>query len=200
MLIENEFEVPAPVEQVWRYLLDVPRMLPNLPGAELTEVIGEDSYQGRVRTRLGPVSMQFNGSARIVERDEAGHRLVLDAKGSEERGKGAATMVVTATLARSPRGTTVRVAQDLMISGAAAQFGRGMIQDVTDVLMRDFAANIRDDIGRWSRGDAAVGGAAAPVSGLRLGVRAALTALRRMLRRFFGRTPNQVDTEWRSRR
>ena len=184
MRIENEFEVAAPVEQVWRYLLDVPRLVPNLPGAELTEVIDEDNYRGRVVTRLGPVSMRFAGTARIVERDVAARRLVLDASGSEEKGRGTAAMTVTSTLARSPRGTKVTVGQDLQVSGAAAQFGRGMIQDVSNVLMRDFAANIQEDIGRWSRGEAASERAAAPMKGFSVGVQAAWAGLRR----FFGRT------------
>ena len=188
MRIENEFEVAAPVEQVWRYLLDVPRMVPNLPGAELTEVVDEDNYRGRVITRLGPVSMRFAGTARIVSRDEAARRVVMDASGSEEKGRGTASMVVTSTLLRSPRGTRVTVAQDLQISGAAAQFGRGMIQDVSNVLMRDFATNIQADIGRWSRGEAASERAAAPMKGFSVGVQAAVAALRRLLRRFFGRS------------
>lgn len=199
MRIENEFEVAAPVEQVWRYLLDVPRMVPNLPGAELTEVIDEDNYRGRVVARLGPVSMRFAGTAQIVERDEAGRRLVMNASGSEEKGRGTASMVLTSTLLRSPQGTKVAVAQDVQISGAAAQFGRGMIQDVSTVLMRDFAANIQQDIGRWSRGEAAAQRTAAPVSGFSVGLQAALAALRRFFRRFFGRTPTRVDIERRIR-
>src|SRR5262245_19989362 len=131
MLITNDFEVTAPVEQVWRYLLDVPRMAPNLPGTELTEIIDDDRYRGRVSVRLGPVSLRFVGLARITERDEAGHRVVLDAAGAEERGKGQASMLLTATLAKSDNGTRVTVVQDLRIAGAAAQFGRGMITDVT---------------------------------------------------------------------
>lgn len=188
MRIENEFEVAAPLDEVWRYLLDVPRLVPNLPGAELTEVVGEDDYTGRVTARLGPVSMRFAGTARIVERDEAAHRMVMNASGAEEKGKGTATMVVTSTLARSPRGTRVTVVQDLQVSGAAAQFGRGMIQDVSDVLMRDFAANIQADIGRWSRGEAAVAGAAKPMKGFSVGWQATLAALRRVFGRLFGRT------------
>lgn len=194
MLIRNEFEVTAPVEQVWRYLLDVRRMVPNLPGAELTETIDDDNYKGRVTTSLGPVALNFAGTARIVERDEAARRLVIDAAGSESRGRGTVSMLLTVTLARSPRGTRAAVDQDLQISGAAAQFGRGMIQDVSGVLMRDFATNVQADIGRWSRGEGPSAPVAASAGGFRIGVRAALTALRRMLRRFFGRTPTGVHS------
>jgi len=185
MLIESDFEVAAPVDQVWRYLLDVPRMAPNLPGAELTDVIDENTYRGRVTSKLGPVSLRFAGIAKIVEQDEAAHRVLLNASGAEERGKGQASMDITATLVAVGNGTRVRVVQDLQVSGAAAQFGRGMISDVTNVLMRSFATNVADDIGRWSRGEARKDGSSAPAQGLAIGVRATLAALKRVWRRFF---------------
>jgi carbon monoxide dehydrogenase subunit G len=186
MLITNVFEVTAPVEQVWRYLLDVPRMAPNLPGTELTEIIDEDRYRGRVSVRLGPVSLRFVGLARITERDEAGHRVVLDAAGAEERGKGQASMLLTATLAKAGNGTRVTVVQDLRIAGAAAQFGRGMITDVTGVLLKRFADNVAEDIGAWSRGEERKTTAAAPARGFSIGLQAAMSALKRVFWRFFG--------------
>jgi uncharacterized protein len=187
MLIENEFEVAAPVDQVWRYLLDVPRMAPCMPGAELTEVVDKDTYKGRVTTKLGPVSLRFAGTAQIVERDEAGKRVVVKATGSEEKGKGQASMAVTSTLVSAGRGTRVKVSQDLQVSGAAAQYGKGMIQDVTNVLMKNFAANVQDDIGRWSRGEQQSAQAAAPVKGFSVGLQAMLTALKRVFGRFVGK-------------
>jgi carbon monoxide dehydrogenase subunit G len=187
MLIESDFEVAAPVDQVWRYLLDVPRMAPNLPGAELTEVIDENTYRGRVTSKLGPVSLRFAGIAKVVEQDAAAHRVLLNASGAEERGKGQASMDITATLVAVGAGTKVRVVQDLQVSGAAAHFGRGMIADVTNVLMRGFAANVADDIGRWSRGEARKDGSSAPAQGLAIGVQATLAALKRVWHRFFGR-------------
>ena len=186
MLINSDFEVTAPVEQVWRYLLDVPRMAPNLPGTELTEVVGEDTYKGRVSVKLGPVSMRFAGTARIIERDEPHHRVVMDAAGAEEKGKGQASMQLTATLARAGTGTRVMVAQDLQLAGAAAQFGRGMITDVTSVLLKRFADNVAEDIVRWSRGEAREAGKAVPAQGFTLGLLAAATALKRVFLRFFG--------------
>jgi len=186
MLIENEFEVAAPLEQVWRHMLDVPRIAPCMPGAELTEVLGDGTYKGRVTTKMGPVSLRFAGTAKIVERDEAAKRLVVHATGSEEKGKGQANMSMTATLAPTGAGRTrVKVAQDLQLSGAAAQYGRGMIQDVTSVLMRSFADCIADDIGRASRGEAPAA-AAAPVKGLRVGIKAMVMAIKRFFRRLFG--------------
>ncbi len=187
MLITSDFEVPQPVERVWDYLLDVPRMAPNLPGTELTEVVDDDNYKGRVSVRMGPVSLRFGGTATIVERDEANRRVVLNAAGAEERGKGQATMVLTATLERSAGGTRVLVAQDLTIAGAAAQYGRGMITDVTNVLLGRFANNVAEDIPRWARGEDRASGAA-PASGIAIGFTAAMTALKRVFWRFFGST------------
>ena len=111
--------------------------------------------------------------------------MVVNASGAEEKGRGQASMVVTATLAPAGRGTKVSVTQDLQLAGAAAQYGRGMISDVSAVLMRDFSVNLADRIDRAERGEAVTGPAAAPASGFTLGMRAALMALRRVFRRFF---------------
>jgi hypothetical protein len=184
MLITNDFEVAEPVDRVWRFFGDIPRVAACLPGAELTENLGEDKYGGRVAVRMGPVKLQFAGTADITERDEAAKRIVVHATGAEERGRGQASMVVSATLATAGRGTKVAVTQDLQLSGAAAQYGRGMISDVTAVLMRDFSANLADQIARAERGEA-IQAAAAPAGGLAIGLRAALMALRRVFRRFF---------------
>jgi carbon monoxide dehydrogenase subunit G len=186
MLIKADFEVPAPVDRVWAYLLDVPRMAPNLPGTELTDVIDEDNYKGRVTIKMGPVSMRFAGDVAIVERDEAARRAVINAAGADERGRGQAAMVLTATLAKAAGGTKVTIAQDLQISGAAAQYGRGMITDVTNVLVQQFSRNAADDIPRWMRGEERASGQVASASGLSIGVTAAITALKRVFWRFFG--------------
>lgn len=186
MLIKADFEVPAPVDRVWDYLLDVPRMAPNLPGTELTDVLDEDNYQGRVTIKMGPVSMRFAGDVEIVERDEANHKAVINAAGADERGRGQASMVLTATLAKAGSGTKVNIAQDLQISGAAAQYGRGMITDVTNVLVQQFSRNAAEDIPRWMRGEERAAGPATSASGLAIGLTAALTALKRVFWRFFG--------------
>ena len=186
MLIESEFEVAAPLEQVWNHMQDVPRIAPCLPGAELTGVNG-DVYKGRVTTKMGPVKLQFAGTAQIVVRDAAAKRIVMDASGSEEKGKGQATMKVTSTMTPSGSGTRVKVAQDIQLSGAAAQFGRGMVQDVTNVIMKSFAKCIADDIGRAARGEAAVQREAVPVKGFSIAMQATMTALKRFFGRLFGR-------------
>jgi uncharacterized protein len=188
MLIKNEFEVAEPVEKVWQFLQNIPQVATCLPGAELTEDLGDDKYKGKVAVRMGPVRLQFAGTADITERDEAARRLVVHASGADEKGRGQASMIVTATLTRVGRGTKVGVAQDLQLSGAAAQYGRGMISDVSAVLMRDFSVNMQDRIERIERGESAeqiAAASAAPARGFTLGLRAALMALSRVFRRFF---------------
>ena len=185
MLIENEFEVAAPVEQVWRHLQDVPRIAPCLPGAELTDVSG-DVFKGRVTTKMGPVSLRFAGTAQIVERDESAKRIVMNCSGSEEKGKGQATMSVTSTMVPSGGGTRVKVSQDIQLSGAAAQFGRGMVSDVTAVIMKSFAQCIQDDIGRAARGEGPVERKAVPVKGFSVAVQATIEGFKRFFRRLFG--------------
>jgi carbon monoxide dehydrogenase subunit G len=186
LLIKNDFEVAEPVDKVWRFFDDIPQVAACLPGAELTDDLGDDRYRGRVAIRVGPVKLQFAGTAEIKERDDAAKRVVLDANGADEKGRGQAALLVTATLASTTKGTRVDVAQDLQLAGAAAQYGRGMISDVSSVLMRDFAANMQRRISAIDRGVSAdqVSGAA-PASGLGIGLRAAWMALKRVARRFF---------------
>ena len=188
MLITNDFEVAQPVDRVWQFIQDIPQVASCLPGAELTDKTGDDSYRGKVAVRMGPVRLQFAGTADITERDEQAKRLVVNASGAEERGRGQASMVVTAQLSAAGRGTKVAVVQDLQLAGAAAQYGRGMIADVSAVLMRDFSANMADRITRIDRGESAdqiAATAATPASGFALGLRAAWMALARVFRRFF---------------
>ena len=188
MLIKNEFEVAEPVEKVWQFFENIPQVATCLPGAELTEDLGDEKYKGKVAIRMGPVRMQFAGTADITERDEAAKRVVVHAAGADEKGRGQAAMIVTATLTRAGRGTKVAVAQDLQLSGAAAQYGRGMISDVSSVLMRDFATNMQDRIQRIERGESVeqiAAASASPARGFTLGMRAAVMALSRGFRRFF---------------
>jgi carbon monoxide dehydrogenase subunit G len=186
MLIKTDFEVAEPVEKVWQFFEDIPQVAACLPGAELTDDLGGEKYKGRVALRMGPVRLQFAGTADITERDEAAKRVVVHAAGAEEKGRGQASMVITATLVRAGRGTKVAVTQDLQLSGAAAQYGRGMISDVTAVLMRDFSANLQNRIAAAERGESpAQLAAASEAKGLTLGLRAAFMALRRVFRRFF---------------
>lgn len=188
MIIKNDFEVAESVEKVWRFFDNIPQVASCLPGAELTEDLGGDKYKGRVAIRMGPVRLQFAGTADITERDEAARRVVVHAAGADEKGRGQAAMMVSATLSSKGRGTKVAVTQDLQLSGAAAQYGRGMISDVSAVMMRDFSANMQDRIERLERGETAEQIAATSgnsVKGLTLALRATRMALTRVFRRFF---------------
>jgi hypothetical protein len=185
MLVSNEFEVQQPLDKVWEFFQDVPAVAACLPGAELTEDLGDDHYAGRVGLRMGPVKLEFAGKAHVVDRDEAAKKLVLDAAGSDQKGRGNVDMRVTAVLSGgSAGGTKVTVDQDLQIAGAAAQYGRGMITDVSSVLMKQFASNMQTGIVARERGESVQAGAK-EASGLAIGIRAAQLALMRVLRRFF---------------
>jgi carbon monoxide dehydrogenase subunit G len=185
VIINNEFQVAAPVDRVWDYFTDVPNLAPCLPGATLVGDDGDGAYEGKVVAALGPVKLNFSGTARITEADEVAHRLVLHASGAEDRGRGTAEMTITANLSPSGGGTRVQVAQDLTVSGAAAQFGRGMIADVTSVLMASFAECVEYNITNRGGGTATAVRTARPASGFAIGVRAAVMALKRVFARFF---------------
>lgn len=138
MELTNAFTVPAPVDEAWARLLDLQAIAPCLPGATLTGVDGDD-FTGTVKVKLGPISLTYKGSGRISERDEAAHRAVVEASGRETRGPGTATATITATLAAEADGTRVDVVTDLTVTGRPAQFGRGMLADVSARLLDQFA-------------------------------------------------------------
>ena len=186
MLISNTIDVEQPIEKVWAFFGDVPQVASCLPGAELTEDLGNDSYGGKVGIRMGPVKLQFDGKASILSRDEANKTMVIDGAGAAEGGRGNAAMQLTARLQPAPVGTKVNLDMDLQLSGAAAQYGRGMVQDVTKVLMGQFATNMQRRIDAIERGESldSLGGAA-PASGIAIALQAAKLAISRVLRRFF---------------
>jgi carbon monoxide dehydrogenase subunit G len=137
--LRHTFTVPAPIEQAWSTLLDVEGIAPCFPGAALTGVEG-DEFSGTVKVKLGPVSLQYAGKGRFVDRDEAARRVLLEANGSDKRGNGTAGATVTARL--EPEGdnaTRVVVDTDLKVTGRPAQFGRGMLQDVSGKIIDQFA-------------------------------------------------------------
>ncbi len=188
MIITSDFEVAQPVDKVWRFFDNIPQVAACLPGAELTKDLGHNKYEGGVAIRMGPVRMQFTGTADIIERDDAKKHIVVNAAGADEKGRGQAAMTVGATLSAKGQNTKVVVVQDLQLSGAAAQYGRGMISDVSAILMRDFSVNMQNRIERLERGEsleslAADGGSS--VSGLGIATRAARMALMRVFRRLF---------------
>jgi uncharacterized protein len=189
VIITNDFEVAQPVEKVWRFFDNIPQVALCLPGAELTKDLGDDKYEGKVAIRMGPVRMQFTGTADIIERDNANKHIVVNAAGADEKGRGQAAMTVGATLSAKGQATKVAVSQDLQLSGAAAQYGRGMIGDFSAILMRDFAVNMQDRIERIERGESlesiAAASSGSSLSGFAIARRAARLALARVLRRFF---------------
>jgi carbon monoxide dehydrogenase subunit G len=137
MELTNEFRVGAPVEQAWEVLTDVERIAPCMPGAELEGLEG-DEYRGTIRVKVGPVTAQYKGGASFVEQDAGVHRAVLRAQGRETRGQGNARATITATLAPDGDGTRVNLVTDLSVSGRVAQFGRGVLSDVSTKLVRQF--------------------------------------------------------------
>jgi carbon monoxide dehydrogenase subunit G len=146
MKLENEFTVDVPVEDAWNVLLDLERVTPCLPGAALTEQSDDDEYKGEMKVRLGPVTQEYNGTLRIEDADESEHRAVLKADGKDARGQGTATATITSTLHEENGSTRVRVETDMQLTGRAAQFGRGVQQDVAEKLLSRFAECLENEI------------------------------------------------------
>jgi len=145
MKLENEFRVDVPVEEAWRVLLDVERIAPCMPGAQLQEVEG-DEYRGIVKVKVGPITAQYKGVARIAESDDTSHRAVIRAEGRDTRGQGNATATATAVLLPDGDGTRVSIDSDVTITGKVAQFGRGVIADVSAKLLDQFVACLERDV------------------------------------------------------
>ncbi len=154
MQLENSFTVPVPVDEAWRVLLDIERIAPCMPGAALDSVSGDD-FTGRVKVKLGPINLTYQGKASFVEKDEAAHRAVIDAKGKDQRGNGTAAATVTAKLRAEGSITRVDVLTDLNITGRPAQFGRGVMTDVGNKLLGQFADKLAAQLGEGdAQGDA----------------------------------------------
>ena len=158
MELNNDFEVAAPVDLVWAVLTDVERIAPCLPGAQLLEIEG-DEFRGVVKIKVGPITAQYKGVASFSERDDVEHRAVLRAEGRDTRGAGNAAADITAELEATDVGTKVTVTTDLTVTGKVAQFGRGVMADVSKKLMGQFAENLSDLIA--ASGDETVVDAAA---------------------------------------
>lgn len=186
MRITNQIEVAQPIEAVWAFFGDIPQVAACLPGTNLTDQVGEDRYEGDVVIKAGPVTLEFAGSAEIRSRDEAKRTIRVDAAGADRKGRGQATLGLDAALAPTPRGTRVDIALDLTISGAAAQYGRGLVADVTAVLLDQFGDNLQGRLTAIAEGrDPNAVAMAKPASGVAVVLRAVRMALTRVLRRFF---------------
>lgn len=161
MELNNEFEVKAPIDRAWATLTDLEKIAPCLPGAQLQEVEG-DEYRGIVKVKVGPITAQYKGAATFVEKDDANHRAVLKADGRDTRGAGNASANITAQLVSLGESTKVTVNTDLTVTGKVAQFGRGVMADVSAKLMGQFADNLEQLMASESAAvDAAQGAPAA---------------------------------------
>jgi uncharacterized protein len=145
MEFDNSFEVPLPVDEAWKLLMDIRRIAPCLPGAELTEVVDDRTYKGKVGVRLGPVSLAFAGTVKFDEIDDAAHRAKISAQGSDAKGRGAANATATFHLEQVAGGAKVLVHTNLTLSGAVAQYGRGVgiIQITAAQIITQFANNLK---------------------------------------------------------
>jgi uncharacterized protein len=145
MELTNDFHVSVPIDVAWAVLTDLERIAPCMPGAELEEVEG-DEYRGIVKVKVGPISAQYKGTARFVEKDDAQHRAVLLAEGRDTRGQGNASATVTAIAVPDDEGTTVSLVTDLSITGKVAQFGRSIMGDVSAKMLGEFADRLEADV------------------------------------------------------
>ena len=145
MNIQDEFRVGVPVEEAWNTFLDVERIAPCMPGAQLQEVEG-DEYRGTVKVKVGPITAQYKGVAKIVEADESARRIVIKADGRDTRGQGNASATVTALLAPDGDGTKVNIDTDLNVTGKVAQFGRGVMADVSTKLLGQFVTCLESTV------------------------------------------------------
>ena len=145
MELNNEFHVSVPIDVAWAVLTDLERVAPCMPGAELQEVEG-DEYRGIVKVKVGPISAQYKGTAKFIEKDDAQHRAVLLAEGRDTRGQGNASATVTAVAIPDDDGTTVSIATELTITGKVAQFGRSVMADVSTKMLGEFADRLEADV------------------------------------------------------
>jgi uncharacterized protein len=160
MQFENSFDVDAPIDQVWKTLLDVERVAPCVPGAEVLEQTGDDSYKVAIKVKVGPMSMQYKGDVDIVEADADAHRAKMRTKAREARGQGTANADVTMSLSEQGGRTHGTIQTDVQLSGRVAAMGRGIIQDVSAKIVDQFSDNLATMLS--GSGAAAEGNGAAP--------------------------------------
>jgi uncharacterized protein len=161
MKLENEFTVPAPIEQAWAVLLDVERVAPCLPGATVEPAGDDGEYAGTMTIKIGPITSRYKGTVKIERADEQARVAVMRAQAKDARGQGTASATITSSMEEAEDGTRVKVETDMRVTGPAAQFGRGVMQDVSAKLMRQFADCLAKEM---SAAPAGVNGAA-PESG-----------------------------------
>ena len=184
MRLENSFDVPASPERAWELLMDVPRVIPCMPGATLTETVDDSNWKATMSVKLGPIGLQFATDVTRKEADAAARRATLSAQARETRGRGGGQATIESSLTQFDGGTRIDIVTDMTLSGPVAQYGRGMVEDVSRQLVSSFADCLRRQLTPESPEAAqAPVEQAKPISGLRLG----LGALGRSAGRFFGR-------------
>jgi carbon monoxide dehydrogenase subunit G len=191
MRFQNSFTVPAPPEEAWKILLDVSRITPCVPGAELTEILDPTHFKGKARVKIGPIELAFSGQAEFVEIDNANHKARLIAKGNDTKGRGNASATIDFELVPDGAGSRVTATTDLTMVGAIAQYGRGVgiMNSVANHITAAFAQNLKELLAREGAGvkpSAAARPAeakAAPLNALAL----LAAMLRDLFRRWFGR-------------
>lgn len=159
MRLENEFTVPAPPEQAWTLLNDIPRVVPCMPGAELLEVVDENTFTAHLHVKLGPISLTFGADIVREQVDAAGRVVTMTTKARELKGRGGATATIQSSMVADGSGTKITIVTDLALSGTVAQYGRGIVADVSNQMVKQFAACIE---GQLAATPAAAGAAAAP--------------------------------------
>ncbi len=186
MLITQTFDLNQPVDQVWTFFDNIPLVAACIPGADLTNQVSETEFQGDVIISAGPVKLEFTGAVKVKSRDDAKRAIVLDAAGADKKGRGAANALLTVTLQPLGASTRVNMNMDMAISGAAAQYGRGLVQDVTAVLVEQTAESMKLRMTAIAEGrDPLAVGAPQAASGLAIGFTAFLRAAKRVFARFF---------------
>ncbi len=161
MQLENSFSVGAPPDHVFAYLLDVNKIVGCVPGAELSEVVDPSTFKGKVKIKVGPITVAYNGTARIVDRDDPGRSATLEAEGRETTGPGSARAKARMTVEAEGSGSVVKIVTDYSVAGRVAQFGRGVMEDVSRRIVNDMAACIKANVEAAEPGSAAGEAAAA---------------------------------------
>src|ERR671916_1142998 len=146
MKINNEFTVSAPIQQAWDTMLNLERIAPCLPGAAIRDEKEEGEYDGTMKVKIGPITANYKGTVKFEEVDEDNHRAVLQATGRDARGQGTASATIVSTLQEERDGTKVSVETDMKLTGRAAQFGRGIAQDVATKMLDQFASCLEEEI------------------------------------------------------
>jgi len=146
MKIDNEFTVSAPIEQAWETMMNLERIAPCLPGAAIQEEKDDGEYDGTMKVKIGPITASYKGTVKFEEVDEENHRAVLQATGRDARGQGTASATIVSTLKEESDGTKVSVETDMKLTGRAAQFGRGIAQDVATKMLAQFASCLEEEI------------------------------------------------------